>query len=60
MKQYFGNPEDYFEVKKEIESEITEQKKPNEQKEIGKENEISQEKLDERTERDSRMGLNLY
>ena len=46
VEQYFGNPENYFEVKKEIESEITEQKKPNEQKEIEKENETSQEKFD--------------
>ena len=45
VEQYFGNPENYFEVKKEIE-EITEQKKPNEQKEIEKENETSQEKFD--------------
>ncbi len=42
VNQYFGFPENYFEVKKEK----TEQKKPNEQKEIEKENETSQEKFD--------------
>lgn len=50
VNQYFGFPENYFEVKKEIESEITEQKKPNEQKEIEKENETSQEKFDREQE----------
>jgi hypothetical protein len=42
VNHYFGFPENYIEVKKEI----TEQKKPNEQKEIEKENETSQEKFD--------------
>jgi hypothetical protein len=52
VEQYFDNPENYFEVKKEIESEITERKKPNKQKEIEKENETTQENF-EREQKES-------
>ena len=60
VNQYFGFPENYFEVKKEIESEITEQKvrdeEPNEQKEIEPENETPEEKYKREQEEMEKWG----
>jgi hypothetical protein len=54
--QYFGNPENYFEIKKEMESDKTEQKEGDEERtereEIEKENETSQENF-ERQQKES-------